>query len=129
MTLPRARRLEELLVAAVVAHSVAVGLVLLLAPGWGLRLGGWTTLPPLFFPRQAGAFHVAVAIGYALEYARRRSVALLVVTKAIATAFLASAAVSGEAAWLIPASAVSDAAMGAAVLLAHRGTRRPALAT
>jgi hypothetical protein len=129
VTLPRARRLEDVLVAAVVAHTVAVGLVLLVVPGWGLRLGGWTAPPPLFFPRQAGAFHLAVAFGYALEYARRRSVTLLVVTKAIATVFLSSAAASGEGAWLIPASAAGDAAMGAAVLLAHRGARRPAVAT
>lgn len=122
------RRREDLLVAAVVAHTVAVGLVLLLAPRWGLRLGGWAALPPLFFPRQAGAFHFAVALGYALEYARQRGVTLLVATKAIATVFLFSATASGEAAWLIPASGAGDAAMGLAVLLVHRAAGRGRLA-
>jgi hypothetical protein len=123
MTRARLLRAEAVLVAAVVAHSVAVGLVLVIVPAWGLRFGGWSAVPPLFFPRQAGVFHFAVSFGYALEFLRGRGVTLLVFTKTIAVVFLVAASAAG-APWLVPASAAADAAMGAAVLLAHRAAVR-----
>ena len=43
---------------------------------------------PLFFPRQAGAFHFVVAAVYLVEYFRYRGVLLLVMTKSIAVVFL-----------------------------------------
>lgn len=129
MTRGRLLRAEAVLVGAVVAHSLGVGLVLLATPEWGLRFGGWAATPPLFFPRQAGAFHLAVSFGYALEFLRVRGVALLVFTKTVAVAFLVSAATfGGESAWLVPASAAADAAMAAAVLVLHRAARPGSLA-
>jgi hypothetical protein len=124
MARARLLRAEALLVAAVVAHSLAVGLVLVAVPAWGLRFGGWTSAPPLFFPRQAGVFHFAVAFGYALEFVRGRGVTLLVFTKSLAVVFLGVATALGDAPWLVPASAAADAAMGAAVLLLHRSAVR-----
>jgi hypothetical protein len=120
MTRARLLRAEALLVAAVVAHTLAVGLVLVAVPAWGLRFGGWTSTPPLFFPRQAGVFHFAVGFGYALEFLRGRGVTLLVFTKSLAVVFLTTATALGAAPWLVPASAAADAAMAAAVLLVHR---------
>lgn len=123
MTRARLLRAEAVLVAAVVAHSVAVGLVLVAMPAWGLRFGGWSAVPPLFFPRQAGVFHFAVSFGYALEFLRARGVTLLVFTKSLAVVFLAAATAAG-APWLVPASAAADGAMIAAVLLVHRAALR-----
>lgn len=124
MTRARLLRAEAVLVAAVVAHSLGVGLVLVAVPSWGLRFGGWTSSQPLFFPRQAGVFHFAVAFGYALEFLRARGVTLLLFTKSLAVLFLTAATAIGSAPWLVPASAAADAAMAAAVLLLHRAAIR-----
>jgi nitrite reductase/ring-hydroxylating ferredoxin subunit len=119
------RRLERLVVIAVALHSVAVGLVLLFATVWGLRLGGFVVPPSLFFARQAGAFHVVVAAGYLIEYLRHRSVRFLVLTKTIAVAFLLAETVRG-APWCVPASAAGDAAMAILVLGVHAAAGREA---
>lgn len=124
MSRARLLRAEAVLVGAVVAHSVAVGTVLVALPEWGLRFGGWTATPPLFFPRQAGVFHFAVSFGYALEFLRARGVTLLLFTKALAVVFLAAATAAGADPWLVPASAAADAVMAAAVWLLHRAALR-----
>jgi hypothetical protein len=117
-----AARVEPWLVAAVALHSVAVGLGLLAAPGWALRFGGWEAAAggTLFFVRQGGAFHLAVATGYLLEYAHHRGVVLLCCTKALATVFLATMTLAEPGAWVVPFSALADASMGVAVLAVHR---------
>jgi Rieske Fe-S protein len=117
------RRLERLVVTAVALHSVAVGLVLLLATAWGLRLGGFAVPSSLFFARQAGAFHVVVGAGYLIEHLRYRSVRFLVLTKTIAVAFLLAETVRG-APWCVPASAAGDAAMAILVLGVHVAAAR-----
>jgi hypothetical protein len=122
----RADRLEAWLVVLVALHSIAVGLILLLAPAFTLRFGGWDAAAggTLFFVRQGGAFHLAIATGYLLEWTRRRSVTLLCATKALATVFLGAMALAEPGPWAVPFSAAGDAAMGLAVaLLHHRGRR------
>lgn len=114
------RRLERWLVVLVAVHSLAVGAMLLLAPGWSVRFAGWSGAEPLFFPRQAGAFHFVVAFGYLHEHLRWRGVTLLVVTKGIALVFLGAAFALGEAAWSVPLSGLADGLMGAAVWAVHR---------
>jgi hypothetical protein len=111
-------RLLRLLVWLIAAHSFVIGLVLLFASGWGLRLGGWTELPPTFFPMQGGAFHLVVAFGYVLEYERHRTVSLLLFAKLVGTVFLVTVwLASGRTLpWAVPMSAVGDGAMGVAVL-------------
>ena len=37
-------------------HTYGIGVGLLVVPEWALRFGGWETIPPLFFPRQAACF-------------------------------------------------------------------------
>jgi hypothetical protein len=107
-------RLLRLLVWLIAAHSLVVGLVLLFASGWGLRLGGWTELPPTFFPMQGGAFHLVVAVGYVLEYERRHTVTLLLIAKTIGVLFLVGVwLASGRTLpWAVPMSALGDGAMG-----------------
>jgi len=123
-----AARLERWLVHLIALHSLLVGTMLLLAPAWAARFGGFGEASPLFFPRQAGVFHFVVVVGYLGEYHRHRGVALLVTTKAIAVLFLGAAFLAGETAWSVPLSALGDGAMGLAVALVHRARRRSAAA-
>ena len=80
--------LERTLVALIALHSLVVGLFLTFATDWGARFGGFPSPVPLFFPRQAGAFHFVVAGVYLVEYFVYRGVLTLVMTKAIAVVFL-----------------------------------------
>lgn len=111
--------LERWLVGLVALHSGVVGAMLLFAPGWSVSFAGWDGADPLFFPRQAGAFHFVVAFGYLYEHRRFGSVTLLAFTKAIACTFLLTAAAFGETAWSVPVSGLSDGLMGATVLAVH----------
>ena len=45
---------EGLLVALIALHSYGVGLVLMFASGFAMRLGGWGDDGTLFFTRQGG---------------------------------------------------------------------------
>ena len=98
--------------------------MLLFDAGWATRFAGWPAVHPLFFPRQAGAFHFVVAFAYAYEYARLRGVTILVFTKSVAFVFLVGAWVLGEGAWSVPFSGLSDGLMGLAALVVHRLTAR-----
>jgi len=118
----RVRILERWIVVFIAIHSTAVGLLLLIAPGWSAEFGGWSAATPLFFTRQAGVFHIVVAIGYAIEYFRYGSVSFLVATKAVAFVFLAAAFLLGESAWAVPFSAIVDGLMAVVVVGLH--TRR-----
>ncbi len=125
MTRPMTRswpwdRIERWLVALIVVHSALVGVMLLGAAGWSTRFAGWPAVAPLFFARQAGAFHFVAAFAYAYEYARLRGVTILVFTKAVALAFLIGCWLLGEAAWAVPFSGLGDGLMGLAALLVHR---------
>jgi len=110
-----------LLVGLIALHSAAVFVALTFATRWSVAFGGWGVASPLFFPRQAGAFHLVVAAGYAGEWRFYRGVRLLLTTKTVGALFLGAAWLAGERAWAVPLSAVADAAMGLVVLFAHRG--------
>jgi hypothetical protein len=117
-------RAERAVVWLIALHSYAVGIGLVFFTSWGLRLGGWEGASPLFFPRQAGAFHLVVATGYLMEYLRQRGVSLLLVTKAIAFVFLTAATALGDEPWVVPVSGALDGLMGLTVLVLHRWARR-----
>ncbi|HVO52092.1 MAG TPA: hypothetical protein VMV60_13945 [Thermoanaerobaculia bacterium] len=123
-----AARLERLAVHLVALHSVAVGLGLIFLTRWGAALGGWPTVTPLFFARQAGVFHFVVVAGYLLEYHRSGGVTFLLTTKSIAVVFLLTMTALDGGPWLVPASAAADGLMGAAVWLLHRRVRAEAAA-
>lgn len=114
------RRVESWLVHLIALHSLVVGGMLLLAPGWATEFGGWSGVSHLFFTRQAGVFHFVVVIAYLGEYRRLRGVTLMVATKTIAFVFLVGAWLLGERAWSVPLSGFADGAMGLLVALVHR---------
>ena len=123
----RLSALARALVVLIALHSIVVGLFLSFATDWGARLGGFPSPVPLFFPRQAGAFHFVVAGVYLVEYFAYRGVALLVMTKAIAVVFLGLTSALVVVPWVVPLSGLGDFAMGAAVLLLRRARGRPLL--
>ena len=78
---------ELALVISAVIEGAVVGLWLAFLPSLALRVGGFPAAP-VFFVRWAGALHLTLAAGYALEWSRFRRVTLLVLAKAITTVFL-----------------------------------------
>jgi hypothetical protein len=118
-------RAERALVVAIALHSLVVGLLLAFATEWGARFGGFATVSPLFFPRQAGAFHLVVAAVYLVEYFRYRGVLLLVLTKTVAVVFLAVSTALPDATWVVPLSGLGDAAMALAVVWLRRSRALP----
>jgi hypothetical protein len=117
-------RAERALVVLIAVHSIVVGLFLVLVPEWGARLGGFGALSPLFFARQAGAFHFVAATSYLVEYFRYRGVLLLVITKSVAVVFLLMTSALDEVPWVVPLSGVADGFMGLAVVLLRRARGR-----
>jgi hypothetical protein len=124
-TSERLETLERALVVLIALHSLVVGLFLTFATEWGARFGGFPSPVPLFFPRQAGAFHFVVAGVYLVEHVRYRGVLLLVMTKSIAVVFLGLTTALVGVPWVVPLSGVGDAAMGLAVVLLRRARRLP----
>ena len=120
-------KLEGALVVLIAVHSVVVGLFLTFATDWGARFGGFPSPVPLFFPRQAGAFHFVVAAIYLVEYFHYRGVGLLVLTKTLAVAFLFLTAALDDVPWLVPLSGVGDGLMAVAVVALRRARRLPLL--
>jgi hypothetical protein len=122
----RLGRAERALVVLIALHSVVVGLLLTFATEWGSRFGGFPSPVPLFFARQAGAFHFVVAGVYLVEYFRYRGVLLVVMTKTMAVVFLGLTVVfARDSPWVVPLSAAGDLAMGVTVLLLRRARRLP----
>lgn len=108
----------------VAAHSLAVGLGLLLFPDLATRFAGFGPVTPIFFARQAGVFHLVLALGYLLEH-RRGSVTLLVAAKTTAFVFLTGSWLAGTSAWAVPLSGPSDGAMGLVAWWLWRRAGRP----
>ena len=119
--------LERALVVLIAVHSVVVGIFLAFATDWGARFGGFPSPVPLFFPRQAGAFHFVVAAIYLVEYFRYRGVGLLVMTKSIAVVFLFLTALLESVPWVVPLSGIGDGLMAGAVVLFRRARGLPLL--
>jgi hypothetical protein len=114
------------LVGLIAVHSILVGAGLLFFTRDLLRFAGWSEIGPAFFPRQAGIFHVVVAVGYLIERFRYGGVSFLVFTKCAAVCFLLAMMLSGPVSWAVPCSAALDALMAAAVgLFQLRVTRGP----
>lgn len=90
--------------------------MLLLAPAWSARFGGWGETQPLFFVRQFGVFHFAIAAAYLVEYLRYRGVVILLAAKTIAVVSLLWALVRDGGPWAVVLAAAGDAAMALTVL-------------
>ena len=106
---------EGLLVLLIALHSYGVGLMLMFASAFALRLGGWGDEGTLFFTRQGGVFHLIIATIYLLDYFRRGTIAPIVLAKSTAVVFLVVLAVLGEP-WLVWMSAIVDLLMLISVL-------------
>jgi hypothetical protein len=111
---------ERWLVLLIAVHSLAVGVMLLAAPQWAIRFGGWDHAEPSFFVRQAGVFHVVLVIGYLIEHLRYQGVLLLVSAKSTAVVFLVAASLLDQVPWAVPISAAGDGAMALLAWLVHR---------
>jgi len=120
------RRYERALVVLIALHSVAVGVGLLFLTEFGARIGGFGTVSPLFFPRQAGAFHFVAASAYLIEYFQYRGILILLTTKSIAVVFLGVMTALGGMPWIVPFSGVADGLMGLLAFFIHRAALREA---
>ncbi|HVN32716.1 MAG TPA: hypothetical protein VMT45_12100 [Thermoanaerobaculaceae bacterium] len=118
------RKLEWWLVVLIALHTYGIGVGLLALPEWALRFGGWQTIPPLFFPRQAGVFHLVLGTGYLLEYRRLRSFSLLLIAKSCAFVFLVGATMLATVPWFVTFAGVADGLMGLAVVAVHAAVSR-----
>jgi hypothetical protein len=123
-----ARKLEWWLVLLIALHTYGIGAALLGLPEWALQFGGWETIPPLFFPRQAGVFHLVLGTGYLVEYLRLRSVSLLLTAKACGAVFLLAATLLATVPWFVTFAGVADGLMGIAVLVMSRWAARTPVA-
>ena len=119
------QRLEAVGVGLVVMHSLLVGILLIFLTGWTLKFAGFDHSINFFFPRQSGAFHIVIAIGYALEYRRSRGITLILLAKFTAVVVLLMLSSWNEA-WSVPFSGVTDGLMlvGMAFLHGQAGKSR-----
>jgi hypothetical protein len=113
-------KLERWVIILISLHSFGIGIGLLWSPSWAFRMAGWEEVTPLFFPHQAGAFHIVVACGYLIEYFRYRGILILLTAKGIATVFLLASAALGEHSWVVMLSGIADALMGLVAFFLHR---------
>lgn len=113
-----ARRPLQLLVGAVAAHSLALGVCMLLVPKWTLGLVGWDLQGPAFFPAQSGLFLMLLGAAYARGVRERSFAWFLVASKGSAVVFLVGAVLLDSAPGIVLLTALLDGLMGAAVLAA-----------
>jgi hypothetical protein len=106
---------EGLLVLLIALHSYGVGLVLMFASDFAMRLGGWGDEGTVFFTRQGGIFHLIIATLYLLDYFRRDSILPIVLAKSVAVVFLFTLGALGEP-WAVWFSGVVDGLMLVTVL-------------
>ena len=114
---------ERLLIILVSLHSAIIGVVFVVAPDWLVRFGGWEGIDPVFFGRQAGAFHLVLAGTYLIEHFRYRGVTVLVAAKTFAMVFLLACTAVDHLPWAVPVSGVGDAMMAMLVWYVHRTVR------
>ena len=111
---------ERILIVLIALHSYMVGAMLFAVPDWALRFGGWDGIQPIFFGRQAGVFHFALATAYLIEYFRYRGIATLLTAKSIAVAFLLGTWLLSSQPWAVLISGVGDGLMALVVVLVRR---------
>jgi hypothetical protein len=105
----------NLLIVAVAAHSIVLGVLLLYFPVWTLSLVGWEYRGELFWPSQAGLFLVILGIAYAAAVRIRAFVWLAVGSKASAFVFLAVSPALLGAPRMVGLTGCGDGVMGLAL--------------
>ena len=125
-SLPGADRLTRTVILLIGLHSCALGLLMLLLPLWTLRLMGFGDPGSAFFPSQSGIFLLILGVCYLGALRRPALVFVILVSKALAVAFLVVHAAFLGAPAVVGAAAAGDAAMLAAILWARHRARRAA---
>jgi hypothetical protein len=125
--------LLKLALLAVGVHSVTLGLITYLFTDRFLRRMGFDLSSHRFYPRQTGAFLVALGGGYLLAardpVANRGLVHLTVFSKAVAVLFLFSEFLVRKAPRSILIAGIMDGMMGAAIAVLARASYRRAEGT
>jgi hypothetical protein len=112
---------ERWLVILVALHTLIIGIVFMIAPDWAVKFGGWSQpVRPVFFGRQVGIFHLALASGYLIEHFRYRGIYVIVAAKSVAFVFLLLATVIDPVPWAVPVCGVVDGAIALVVWQVHR---------
>ena len=114
MAVPR-QAILNLLVLAVAAHSVVLGVCLLTFPAWTLKTVGWPYNGEIFWPSQAGLFLIILGIAYGAAVRFKPLLWLLVGSKGSAFVFLIAHAIWLEAPRLTLLLAALDGLMGLTV--------------
>jgi hypothetical protein len=129
----RRRAALRLALAATSLHSVGLGFLVYGVTRRFLKAAGFDPREELFYPRQSGAFLVALGLGYgggALNPDRHAGlVALTITSKAIAVVFLLREARRRGGPLSVLAAGIADAILGlviAALALAYYPHRRSA---
>ena len=115
---------ERVLIILIALHSIIIGIMLLVFPEWAVLFAGWQGAEPVFFIRQAGVFHFALAAGYLVEYFRWRSISLLLIAKTIAFVFLIGGWFLADVPWSVWFSGLADGGMAIVAYLVHRAVMR-----
>jgi len=102
----------NLVVLAVAAHSVVLGLCLLCFPTWTLKLVGWQYTGEIFWPSQSGLFLIILGSAYAAAVRWRPLVWLLIGSKACAVVFLLAHVIWLDAPHLAGLLGAGDGLMG-----------------
>jgi len=111
---------ETILIILVALHSAIIGVVFMFAPNWLVRFGGWEGIDPVFFGRQAGAFHLVLAVAYLIEYFNYDGIRILVMAKSFALIFLLVCTQVDHLPWAVPVSGAGDGLMALFVWWVHR---------
>ncbi len=112
------RAILNLVVLAVAAHSIALGIAFLLFPMRTLGLVGWEYAGPVFWPSQAGLFLLILGVAYAAAIRLRPLVWFVIGSKAGAFVFLLASAAWGDAPRIVGLLGCGDGLMGIVVALA-----------
>ena len=110
---------ETLLIILVALHSAIIGVVFMFAPNWLMQFGGWEGIDPVFFGRQAGAFHLVLAIAYLIEYFNYGGIKILLMAKGFALVFLLVCTQVDPLPWAVPVSGLGDGLMALFVWWVH----------
>lgn len=113
----------------VAAHSIIVGIILIVQTPVLIKMIGFKAIHEPFFPCQGGVFHLVIAIAYiygAVDTHKNRNMIIYgVIVKITATLFLFSYYYVFERLWIIFLSGMMDFFMGAVTwcLLAQASIR------
>ena len=111
---------ERTLIFLIALHSIIVGVMLIFFSEWAVEFAGWSGADPIFFIRQAGAFHFVLVAGYLVEYSRTRTITLILIAKTTAFVFLIGGSVLIQTPWSVWFSGLADGAMALVAFLVHR---------